>query len=564
MPTKVRNRLQTIARVRGIDEKSATVEVVASTGDVARDHAIIEVAGWELDNYLKNPVVLWAHNDFEVPIARAVEITKGDDELVIKTEFDTEDPEAMRIFGKVVRGFVNAVSVRWIPLETETREIDGHGQVLVFVRQELLELSFCSVPADPGALVVRGEGRGGEPVTAATFRADDFEGCVARVVKLPDDEEEKKKTGEQVRDPEDGGQEGGGPEDAGAGAEAAVGGPDEPADGGPEGGPADEGPADDRRAHDPQRYIDMCREALAEVRGHQAGIDTALDKAERALGLLERPPADDGDDPDDGGDGEEDDAGRAEVAPVGDDFDWDAYRAEVEAAAGERAAIAVHHTPVDAETPWDGPAAMAAAPNEAATLRYMCAWVDENADPDAKSSYKFPHHAPERGSPANLAAVNAGKARLPNAKIPDGDRAGVLRHLEAHQADAGRGARDGGSPGAATTSDDVGGRVVTRAPVDVGRAGALLTRLERRLAGTPAAGSVVTDAGTRALAARVAAVLGASEEAVARELAALPPGRRAVVGRFADALERRTSGALAEALRKAVARAVAESVGRGG
>lgn len=98
------------------------------------------------------------------------------------------------------------------------------------------------------------------------------------------------------------------------------------------------------------------------------------------------------------------------------------------------AATAVHHTATTDE-PWDGPAAMKAMPAQAATLRACCAWVDPDGDPDAKSSYKFPHHA-KKGGPANLAACRNGLARLSGANIPDADRAGVKRHLQAHLDDA--------------------------------------------------------------------------------------------------------------------------------
>lgn len=108
-------------------------------------------------------------------------------------------------------------------------------------------------------------------------------------------------------------------------------------------------------------------------------------------------------------------------------------------------AIAVHHTATTDAT-WDGPAAVAAMPNDDAVLRYCHAWMsdeaaaetpkegDDDAD-DQKSSYKFPHHE-TKGGPANLAACRNGLARLSGADIPDDDRAGVKAHLQAHLDDA--------------------------------------------------------------------------------------------------------------------------------
>jgi ATP-dependent Clp protease protease subunit len=100
-------------------------------------------------------------------------------------------------------------------------------------------------------------------------------------------------------------------------------------------------------------------------------------------------------------------------------------------------AIKVHHTATDDKSAWDGPAQVAAAPNEEATLRYMHTWVDDQGDPAAKNSYKFPHHDAGTDTPANIAGVNNALARIEQANIPDGDRAGVESHLRAHRIDAG-------------------------------------------------------------------------------------------------------------------------------
>lgn len=101
-----------------------------------------------------------------------------------------------------------------------------------------------------------------------------------------------------------------------------------------------------------------------------------------------------------------------------------------------REAIAAHSTPTVDDEPWDGPGAVAEAPNDAEVLRYMHAWVDPNGDPDTKQAYSFPHHGPRQGAAANLNAVRNALARLPQADIPDGDRDRVEAHLRRHLDDA--------------------------------------------------------------------------------------------------------------------------------
>jgi len=117
-------------------------------------------------------------------------------------------------------------------------------------------------------------------------------------------------------------------------------------------------------------------------------------------------------------------AGRPDVRPV------------------RKAAIPPHETEVVARA-WDGPGTVAAIPDDArpSELRTVFAWVDSDGDPEAKSSYRFPHHHGVNG-PANVRACLAGIAVLNGARggagIPEADREGVYRHLAAHLRDADR------------------------------------------------------------------------------------------------------------------------------
>lgn len=95
----------------------------------------------------------------------------------------------------------------------------------------------------------------------------------------------------------------------------------------------------------------------------------------------------------------------------------------------------VHHTPT-VDTPWDGPAAVAAMPNDASVLHYCHAWQADGAG-NEKNDYKFPHHKTD-GGPANVAGCRNVLARVANSSIPDSDKAGVRRHAQAHLDDANR------------------------------------------------------------------------------------------------------------------------------
>lgn len=119
-------------------------------------------------------------------------------------------------------------------------------------------------------------------------------------------------------------------------------------------------------------------------------------------------------------------------------------RAAVTAPPVADTASAVHHT-ATTDTAWDGPAAVANMPNDEATLRYCHAWYEPDGDPDAKASYRFPHHK-TKGGPANLAACRNGLARLEGSTIPDSEKPGVRKHLQAHLDDANKADDHAGHP----------------------------------------------------------------------------------------------------------------------
>lgn len=169
---------------RDADPESGRVTAVISTGDLARDGAVIEAGGWDFTAYRRNPVVLWGHNDSSFPVGRTVDIRVENDRVVADAQMDVEDPEAMRLLRKIRGGFVSATSVRWNPLQTEVRQttVDGKKRdVLAFLRQELLEWSFVGVPADAGALIVRAAT--GVPVTISEYAAPETASLIAQLAE---------------------------------------------------------------------------------------------------------------------------------------------------------------------------------------------------------------------------------------------------------------------------------------------------------------------------------------------------------------------------------------------
>lgn len=128
------------------------IRFVASTANVARDGLIIEADGWQLDNFRKNPVFLWAHNYREPPIGKA-EVTIEGDQLIADVTFDQGDDRARMIEQKYRSGFLHAVSVGF-DIESFSPP-KGMMQAPRVTKAELLEISGVPVPSDPDALAAR-------------------------------------------------------------------------------------------------------------------------------------------------------------------------------------------------------------------------------------------------------------------------------------------------------------------------------------------------------------------------------------------------------------------------
>jgi len=129
------------------------IRFIISDGSVDRDNDTVNVNGWQLDNYLKNPVFLWAHEHHSVPIGKGTDLHVQDEKLISDTIFVGKDimEFAHMIYQLYKGGFMNAVSVGFMPDERVWSEEQGG---IKFLTQELLEYSAVPVPANPNALQI--------------------------------------------------------------------------------------------------------------------------------------------------------------------------------------------------------------------------------------------------------------------------------------------------------------------------------------------------------------------------------------------------------------------------
>ena len=127
-----------------------------STFDLDRFDERIDPAGWELERYLSNPVVLWAHDHAQPAIGTCRDLRadgKGLSGRIVFNERDW-DPFGWAVGERVRRRVIRAGSVGFLVKEVEFPDKKGaeDGTTLIFRRQELLEFSICNVPANPWAV----------------------------------------------------------------------------------------------------------------------------------------------------------------------------------------------------------------------------------------------------------------------------------------------------------------------------------------------------------------------------------------------------------------------------
>jgi len=141
--------------VKASEGDSRSLTFTISTGAVDRMGDTVDPSGWQLENYRKNPVVLWAHDSTSLPVAKAPKIWTEKLSLKAEAEFT---PRGMARFNDTVfdmykGGFLSATSVGFAPLKYAFVDDPARKYGIDFMEQELLEFSAVPVPANPQALI---------------------------------------------------------------------------------------------------------------------------------------------------------------------------------------------------------------------------------------------------------------------------------------------------------------------------------------------------------------------------------------------------------------------------
>lgn len=166
-PVVRQSRTGSVLEVKNADPDDMVLDFVLSDSREDRDGDMVLLDGWELDAYRANPVVLFAHNSRQPPIARAIslELDRKADQLRARDQFYNGPGPwgefAAELFDMYAMGFMRAVSVGFRPtkrpelIRGEPDPETGYQPILgfKFVGQELLEHSAVPIPANPRALM---------------------------------------------------------------------------------------------------------------------------------------------------------------------------------------------------------------------------------------------------------------------------------------------------------------------------------------------------------------------------------------------------------------------------
>ena len=140
---------------KSVDVEKENFHWIMSTFDTDRDFEKVDPNGWDLKNYLENPVVLWSH-DYSIPAIGIAKNVQAEKQLEGDIVFNDKDFDEFgwSIGQRVKAGVLRCGSVGFRVDELEFLEAKDRDCDLIYRKQELLEFSICCVPANPFAVHV--------------------------------------------------------------------------------------------------------------------------------------------------------------------------------------------------------------------------------------------------------------------------------------------------------------------------------------------------------------------------------------------------------------------------
>lgn len=126
------------------DKKNRTIEHYISTTAEDRYGEIMNPKGCDAEEFLRNPVVFFAHRSNELPIGKCEFLEIKEKGIIAKTKFyDSEF--ANEIFKMNVQGYLNSWSIGFTIMEP----VEIKHDKIYINKWKLLEYSSVPIPANP-------------------------------------------------------------------------------------------------------------------------------------------------------------------------------------------------------------------------------------------------------------------------------------------------------------------------------------------------------------------------------------------------------------------------------
>jgi len=131
------------------------LEFVLSDATVDRYGDVVEPTGWDLAQFRRNAIALFAHSS-SFPIGKWSDVRVEGGKLLGKLMLAARgtSPRIDELIGLVEQGILRAVSVGFRPIASEPIDKGKPYGGQRYMKQELLEVSLVSVPANPAALAL--------------------------------------------------------------------------------------------------------------------------------------------------------------------------------------------------------------------------------------------------------------------------------------------------------------------------------------------------------------------------------------------------------------------------
>lgn len=144
------------ARTLSVDAATMRVRSVITTVDPDRAGDVVVPTGLKnLDEYMTNPVVLWAHDRVRVPPVGVCEwVDVQPRRIVAETRFAQGVPFAEDLFRLYEQDILRGWSVGFVPRKGRRVMRPDGGSALHVSEWDLLEYSAVPIPENPGALTV--------------------------------------------------------------------------------------------------------------------------------------------------------------------------------------------------------------------------------------------------------------------------------------------------------------------------------------------------------------------------------------------------------------------------